>query len=147
MAFGRPADDVEIEIDGWDDIDENPFYVPPGTYDATAVSCEEGETKESKAKKLIFTFAVVSKDKAINGKELKVHAVRSEAAAWRVKQVLIGLGFPQQGKSLKLKLSDVPGKKCRIEVVDRDYQGETRSDIKKVLPPNPAPVAAAKPAK
>jgi hypothetical protein len=143
MAFGKPKDDDVVIIDGLGDVDDNPFYVPPGEYKAQVTACEK-KTSEAGNPMLVFTFTIETKGDA-KGKDLKTHAVLTPAGLWRVKQVLVGLGFPPppKGKSLEIRPKECIGRKAVVKVVDKEYNGETRSEIRTVKPLTAAGTEAA----
>lgn len=131
-AFGRPKDDDEIVIDDFDQVDDNPWYVPKGLHAATVTLCEKGTTKDGDPK-TVFTFTIAKGE--AKGKDLKVHASHKPTALWRLKKILTALGMNTSGKQLKFKGRDLVGKPCILEVEDQEFNGETRSNVKNVKPP------------
>lgn len=135
MSFGKPKDDDIISIDGLDEVDDNPFYVDPGEYKASCSQLEKKVSESSGNPMLVFTFTIEQKGQA-KGKDLKVHAVLTPGGLWKLKQTLVGLGIPMppKGKPLQVRPKEVIGRKCMVKVVDKDFNGEKRSNIAKVSP-------------
>ncbi len=134
--FGKPAkDDGNFALPGIEDVDMNPFWVPPGKYVATCTGAAEGQSGSGNAK-IVFTFAiskalqVADPDPKSIGKDLKIHAAITAGAMWKVRQTLEGLGVSFKGNQVKLK--ECAGKKCVIVVEDSDFNGTTNSNIKSV---------------
>lgn len=130
-AFGKPRDEAEIVIDGLDGVDESPWYVPAGDHPAKVTLCEP-QTSSAGNPMLVFTFTISSG--VAKGKDLKVHAVRTPAAMWKLKEVLKALGLDVSAKSLKIKPSALVGKAALLVVADQEFNGEIRSNVKKVKP-------------
>ena len=139
--FSKPAaDDGTIALPGIEDVDMNPFYVPPGEYAATCTGAVQG-TSNSGNPKIVFSFAitkVLKSDadadalKRAIGKDLKIHAAVTPGAMWKVRQTLDGLGVSYKGGKANLKAC--AKKKCVITVEDSTFNGEKSSNIKKVSP-------------
>lgn len=130
-AFGRPKDDDEIIIEGLGDVDDNPFYVPPGEHPAS-VSLIGTDPSSAGNPMLTLTFSITAG--AAKGKDLKVFLVRTPAAMWRLKKVLKALGCDVSGKVLKIKPKELLGKKAILVVKDEEFNGEMRSNVKEVKP-------------
>ena len=136
--FGAQQDDEMIVIDGLDEVDDNPFYVPSGDYLLQVTDLENGMSRNDDPM-LVFTFTVVkpvgngaTKDGV--GKDLKVWNVKSKAAMWRLKKTLAGLGMNVNVKTLKIKFSELLNKKCIGTIVDDKYDGRTVSKVKEIRP-------------
>jgi hypothetical protein len=141
-AFGKPKDDDAIDIDGLNEVDDNPFYVTPGTYPAQCTACEH-KVSDAGNPMLVFTMTLGGTDKDVKGKDLKVHAVLTPGALWKLKETLGALGFAVNTKKLKFKPAEAKGKRCMVKVVDKDYQGEKRSNVSKCSPMAAAAAPAA----
>lgn len=138
--FSKPAaDDGTVALPGIEDVDMNPFWVPPGKYAATCTGAVQGQSNSSGNPKIVFTFSiskVLQSDgdadalKKAPGKDLKIHAALTTGAMWKVRQTLDGLGVSYKGNKVNLKAC--AGKKCVITVEDSDFNGITNSNIKTV---------------
>lgn len=140
MSFGKPKDDDVISIDDMDQVDDNPFYVDPGEYKAQCTACEKKVSENSGNPMLVFTFTIKQKGDA-KGKDLKVHAVLTPGSLWKLKEVLGAMGFNVTSKKLDFRPKEAVGKNVIVKVVDKEYQGEKRSNITKVKPVTAAAAA------
>lgn len=135
---GTGLDDDMIVIDGLDEVDESPFWVPPGIYQASVSDVEKATSKAGNPMlKITFTL-----EKAIDaernehaiGKDLRCFLSFAPKAKWKLVATLRGLGLDVSGKQLKFSTRSLMGKKARIEVEDSDYGDSKSSSVKSVEP-------------
>ena len=55
------------------------------------------------------------------------------AAMWKVAETVIALGIGQTGTTVKFKRTDVIGKECGALIEQTEYNGNTRSQISRVM--------------
>lgn len=125
-AASSGPDSFEVDLSN---VQDN-FKVPDGLY---RVRCQDVEQAVSKGGNPMFvwTFAVVDGDYA--GREFKVFTAITPAAMWKVAETIIALGVGQQGQVVKFKRSDVIGKDCGAMIEATEYNGQTRSQISRVM--------------
>lgn len=127
---GSPAvsgpESFEIDLTN---VQDN-FKVPDGLY---RVRCQDVEQSVSKGGNPMFvwTFAVAEGD--FTGREFKVFTALTPAAMWKVAETVMALGVGQQGQVVKFKRSDVVGKDCGALIEENEYNGQTRSQISRVM--------------
>ena len=139
-AFGKPKDDDVINILDLDQVDDTPFYCPPGTYTASCSDCKQSTSKEGNPM-LVFKLTVETPGEA-KGKDVTIFAAMTPAAMWKVKETLAALGYDVATKNLAFKPQSAIGRKCQIVVEDSEYNGQKRSNVKSAKP-LPAAKAAA----
>lgn len=113
--------------------DENgDFYVSPGCYLAECVEADEGLTKE-RDPKIKFTFQIL-RPEAQEGKKIFRDCALTKKSAGFTVPVLKALGVERTGEGYDFETEDFIGRMVVVVVEDREYQGQVRSDCKKVLP-------------
>ena len=104
-------------------------FLPPGTYPAVVQSVEEKDGQTAP----FFEWRFVAE----NGASSKLVTSTSPKAAWRMQEVLTGLGVDATGR-MKLNLPALKrliGRPATIEVVAREgNDGKSYSEILHVLP-------------
>lgn len=121
-----PQGDFEVDLTN---VQDN-FTVPDGNY---LVQCTDVEQSVSKGGNpmFIWTFQIVGGDRA--GFESKVFTAITPAAMWKVAETVQALGVGQTGSVVKFKRTDVVGKQCGATIEATEYNGQTRSQISKVM--------------
>lgn len=106
------------------------FTVPDGVY---RVKCIEIEQTVSKGGNPMFawTFEISSGD--YSGFQSKVFTALTPAAMWKVAETVEALGVGQTGQVVKFKRSDVINKECGALFEQSEYNGNTRSQISRVM--------------
>lgn len=120
------SDNFEVDLS---EVQSN-FVIPDGVY---KVKCIEIEQTVSKGGNPMFawTFEVVSGDHA--GFQSKVFTALTPAAMWKVAETVEALGVGQTGQVVKFKRSDVINKECGALFEQTEYNGNTRSQISRVM--------------
>lgn len=120
------ADNFEVDLTN---VQDN-FSIPDGKY---KVKCTEIEQNVSKGGNPMFvwTFQVVEGQYA--GFESKVFTAITPAAMWKVAETVQALGVGQTGTVVKFKRSDVINKECGAIFEQSEYNGNTRSQIVKII--------------
>lgn len=67
------------------------------------------------------------------GRTMKVFTAITPAAMWKVAETVIALGIGQSGEVVKFKRSDVINRECGVIIGQSEYNGNTRSQIEKVV--------------
>lgn len=111
------------------DVQDN-FTVPDGLY---KVRCQDVEQAVSKSGNPMFVWTFVVVDGQYTGREFKVFTAITPAAMWKVAETVVALGVGQQGQVVKFKRSDVVGKDCGALIEATEYNGQTRSQISRVM--------------
>lgn len=106
------------------------FTIPDGVY---RVKCVEIEQTVSKGGNPMFawTFEVSAGDHT--GFQSKVFTALTPAAMWKVAETVEALGVGQTGQVVKFKRSDVINKECGALFEQTEYNGQTRSQISRVM--------------
>lgn len=120
------ADSFEVDLT---DIQDN-FKVPDGLY---RVRCQNVEQSVSKGGNPMFVWDFVVVDGQYTGREFKVFTAITPAAMWKVAETVQALGIGQTGAVVKFKRSDVIGKECGALIEATEYNGQTRSQISRVM--------------
>lgn len=106
------------------------FTIPDGIY---RVKCVEIEQTVSKSGNPMFawTFEVSAGPHA--GFQSKVFTALTPAAMWKVAETVEALGVGQTGQIVKFKRTDVLNKECGATFETDDYNGQTRSQISRMM--------------
>ena len=109
---------------------QSSVVIPDGIY---KVKCIEIEQTVSKGGNPMFawTFEVSSGDHT--GFQSKVFTALTPAAMWKVAETVEALGVGQTGQVVKFKRSDVINKECGAMFEQNEYNGQTRSQISRVM--------------
>lgn len=132
-AAPMPGASVPMGSDNFEvDLSEvqSGFTIPDGIY---KVKCIEIEQTVSKGGNPMFawTFEVSSGDHT--GFQSKVFTALTPAAMWKVAETVEALGVGQTGQVVKFKRSDVINKECGAMFEQNEYNGQTRSQISRVM--------------
>ena len=119
-------DSFEVDLTNMQDN----FTVPDGLY---KVRCQDVEQTVSKSGNPMFVWTFAVNDGQYTGREFKVFTAITPAAMWKVAETVIALGVGQQGQVVKFKRSDVIGKDCGALIEGTEYNGQTRSQISRVM--------------
>ena len=106
------------------------FTVPDGVY---KVKCIEIEQTVSKGGNPMFawTFEISEGDRT--GFQSKVFTAITPAAMWKVAETVEALGVGQTGQVVKFRRSDVLNKECGAIFETSEYNGQTRSQISRLM--------------
>ena len=126
VSSTNSADNFEVDLS---DV-QSGFTVPDGTY---RVKCIEIEQTVSKGGNPMFawTFEITSGNHV--GFQSKVFTALTPAAMWKVAETVEALGVGQTGQVVKFKRTDVIGKECGACFEQSEYNGQTRSQITRVI--------------
>lgn len=124
VAMG--SDNFEVDLS---DV-QSGFTIPDGAY---RVKCIEIEQTVSKGGNPMFawTFEISAGD--YTGFQSKVFTALTPAAMWKVAETVEALGVGQSGQVVKFKRSDVINKECGALFEQMEYNGNTRSQISRVM--------------
>lgn len=128
-----PGSSVPMGSDNFEvDLSEvqSGFTIPDGVY---KVKCVEIEQTVSKGGNPMFawTFEVSAGPHA--GFQSKVFTALTPAAMWKVAETVEALGVGQTGQVVKFKRSDVINRECGALFEQTEYNGNTRSQISRVM--------------
>lgn len=128
-----PGSSVPMGSDNFEvDLSEvqSGFTIPDGVY---RVKCIEIEQTVSKGGNPMFawTFEVSAGDHT--GFQSKVFTALTPAAMWKVAETVEALGVGQTGQVVKFKRSDVINRECGALFEQSEYNGNTRSQISRVM--------------
>lgn len=119
-------DSFEVDLT---DVQDN-FTVPDGLY---KVRCNDVEQSVSKSGNPMFVWTFVVVEGNYTGREFKVFTALTPAAMWKVAETVKAMGVGQTGQVVKFKRSDVVGKDCGAQIEASEYNGQTRSQISRVM--------------
>jgi len=122
---GSVSDNYEVDLTGI----TGPS-VPDGSY---KVRCIEIEQNVSKSGNPMFVWTFEIAEGQYQGFQLKVFTAITPAAMWKVAETVEALGVGQSGSVVKFKRSDVINKECGALVEATEYNGNTRSQISRVM--------------
>lgn len=122
------ADSFEVDLSGVES--GGGFSIPDGYY---KVKCIDVAQDVSKGGNPMFVWDFEVMDGGHEGFMLKVFTAITPAAMWKVAETVEALGIGQTGSVVKFKRTDVIGKECGAYVEQTEYNGNTRSQISKVL--------------
>jgi len=124
----RPAEADNFEVDLTEVSDG--FNIPDGNYKVKCVDIEQSVSKSGNPM-FVWTFEV-SEGKHI-GFQSKVFTAVTPAAMWKVAETVQALGVGQTGSVVKFKRTDVINKECGALIEKTEYNGNTRSQISRVM--------------
>lgn len=105
------------------------YCIPEGTY---TVRCMDVEQRIAKSGNPMFVWTFNVEGDKFAGFQLMHFTVITPAAMWKVGEVLQALGIGKPGEKINFTRNDVIGKTCTAEVIDDEYNGNTRSRIDKL---------------
>jgi hypothetical protein len=126
-TVGSMADNFEVDLT---DVQSNSFTIPDGNYRVKCVDVEQSVSKGGNPM-FVWTFEISEGDH--KGFQSKVFTAITPAAMWKVAETVIALGVGQTGSVVKFKRTDVVGKECGALIEATEYNGNTRSQISRVM--------------
>lgn len=107
--------------------------LPIGRYVVRILGYEEIESSNG-TPGLKWRFQVAEGE--LEGRKATEYTYMSEAAQWRVENLLraAGVELPDPGEDFVLMPKDVEGKVLEISVNHREYEGKTRMEVKEFAP-------------
>lgn len=124
--MGSMADNFEVDLT---DVQDN-FKIPDGNYKVKCMDIEQSVSKGGNPM-FVWTFEVSEGDHA--GFQSKVFTAITPAAMWKVAETVQALGVGQTGSVVKFKRTDVINKECGALIEQTEYNGNTRSQISRVM--------------
>lgn len=124
---GSAADSFEVDLTG---VTENSFTIPDGNY---RVKCTDIEQSVSKGGNPMFVWTFEISEGQHTGFQSKVFTAITPAAMWKVAETVQALGVGQTGSVVKFKRTDVINKECGAFIEQTEYNGNTRSQISRVM--------------
>lgn len=126
-TVGSMADNFEVDLTG---VQENAFTIPDGNY---RVKCVDVEQSVSKGGNPMFVWTFEVSEGQCKGFQSKVFTAITPAAMWKVAETVQALGVGQTGTVVKFKRTDVINKECGALIEATEYNGNTRSQISRVM--------------
>ena len=126
-TVGSMADNFEVDLT---DVQSNSFTIPDGNYRVKCVDVGQSVSKGGNPM-FVWTFEISEGDH--KGFQSKVFTAITPAAMWKVAETVIALGVGQTGSVVKFKRTDVVGKECGALIEATEYNGNTRSQISRVM--------------
>lgn len=126
MGGASAADNFEVDLT---DVQDN-FKIPDGNY---RVKCIDIEQSVSKGGNPMFVWTFEISEGQHTGFQSKVFTAITPAAMWKVAETVQALGVGQTGSVVKFKRTDVIGKECGAFIEQTEYNGNTRSQISRVM--------------
>lgn len=123
---GSAADNFEVDLT---DVQDN-FKIPDGNYKVRCIDIEQSVSKGGNPM-FVWTFEISEGDHA--GFQSKVFTAITPAAMWKVAETVQALGVGQTGSVVKFKRTDVINKECGALIEATEYNGNTRSQISRVM--------------
>lgn len=121
------ADNFEVDLS---DVQENSFTIPDGNYKVKCTNVDQSVSKGGNPM-FVWDFEIVEGEHA--GFTSKVFTAITPAAMWKVAETVKALGVGQVGEVVKFKRTDVVGKICGAIFEQREYNGNTNSQISRVI--------------
>lgn len=115
-------------------VEDGPPRLDPGFYHARLVDCDMEDAKSSGVPQFVWQFIVISGPK--KNFKLKFWTSLSKDARWKAAQTMKALGVSAAGKVGTLDVDAIKGRPVRLEIIHEPYQGEMRSKVKTVHPPD-----------
>ena len=123
---GSMVDNFEVDLT---DVQDN-FKIPDGNYKVKCIDIEQSVSKGGNPM-FVWTFEVSEGDHI--GFQSKVFTAITPAAMWKVAETVQALGVGQTGSVVKFKRTDVINKECGALIEQTEYNGQTRSQISRVM--------------
>lgn len=124
---GSAADSFEVDLT---EVQGNSFTIPDGNY---KVKCVDIEQSVSKGGNPMFVWTFEVSEGNHKGFQSKVFTAITPAAMWKVAETVQALGVGQTGSVVKFKRTDVINKECGALIEATEYNGNTRSQISRVM--------------
>ena len=127
MSTGNSmADNFEVDLT---DVRDG-YNIPDGNYKVKCVDIEQSVSKGGNPM-FVWTFEISEGNHV--GFQSKVFTAITPAAMWKVAETVQALGVGQTGSVVKFKRTDVVGKECGALIEATEYNGNTRSQISRVM--------------
>ena len=123
---GSMADNFEVDLT---DVQDN-FNIPDGNYKVKCIDIEQSVSKGGNPM-FVWTFEISEGEHV--GFQSKVFTAITPAAMWKVAETVQALGVGQTGSVVKFKRTDVINKECGALIEATEYNGNTRSQISRVM--------------
>ena len=124
VAMG--SDNFEVDLS---DV-QSGFTIPDGAYRVKCIAIEQTVSTGGNPM-FAWTFEIYAGDHA--GFQSTVFTALTPAAMWKVAETVEALGVGQTGQVVKFKRSDVINKECGALFEQSEYNGNTRSQISRVM--------------
>jgi len=120
------------------DFSELSPQVAPGEYRAVIRSVEQ---RVSQAGRPYLEWSIAVQ---YNGREVPIRhgTPLSGAGVWRLSQLLNAVGINVQGGLVDFDTSHVLGREVMVTIENREWEGQTRPEIVRIVPVSGAPVPA-----
>ena len=115
-----------------DDVEEFPI-VKPGVYNASIRKAEIRQSQDGTSDNLWLHWTIEDGDPEEIGKPAVQIISLKEQALFRLKQVMVALDMEASGT--EFDTDDFLDRRAQISVSHREWQGQTRQDIKVLGPP------------
>lgn len=125
----RKGNSVNVDLSG---VETNRKALPEGEYTLVVNSAEMGESQSGNPM-VKFEFEV--SEGAHKGAKLYENCSLQPQALFKLKSLLIGLGFSIPKKAFDLDLKELIGLTCDVEVGHEKYEGKTRARILTYIDP------------
>lgn len=124
---GNAMDNFEVDLSN---VQTNTFVIPDGNY---KVKCTDVEQSVSKGGNPMFVWTFEVSEGPHAGFQSKVFTAITPAAMWKVAETVQALGVGQTGSVVKFKRTDVINKECGAYIEKTEYNGNTNSQIQRVM--------------
>lgn len=104
--------------------------LPEGTYPVSIAKVEQVLSKSSGNPMLKVEFNI--EDEAYSGRKVWANYVLTEAAMWKVQELMKALGL-ETDAILELDTDDLVGMTCQLKIAQREYEGTIQNEVKKAL--------------
>lgn len=98
-------------------------YIPEGIHECTVVTAKRQQNSKKTGFNLVLTL-----DIEINRQQRQVIYYVPEHISWRIDNAIECLDPDERG----FDTDELPGRKCRVEVKDDEFRGETRTAVEKL---------------
>lgn len=129
MARNRKSSSVSLDLSG---VETNRKAIPEGQY---TVVVNSAEMAESQAGNPMIKFEFEVTDGKNKGAKLYENCSLQPNALFKLKSLLIGLGFSIPKKAFDLDLNELVGLTCDVEVGHEKYEGKVRARILSYIDP------------
>lgn len=132
-------------FDWGDEISQESEFVllPPGEYPFEVVNFERarhpGSEKLPACNKAVVTLKVYGPEGQTATVPYNLFLHRKTEGM--LSQFFIGLGMKEHGKPVRMDWNNIVGKRGRLKLAHRTYNGETYHDVKRILDPEEKPKA------
>lgn len=121
---------IEVDFAG---VEAGGRAIPDGLYLAEVKEVEEREGQDSGQPYLAWRFKVIE-DGDAKGASVWDNTSLTPQSLWRLRTLLECLGEKIPDSKYKIILERMVGKRCKIDVVNEDYQGKQRPRVSSYAP-------------